>query len=342
MAIKKRRRPKTNRDYFTKETEDAIILYNKLEDPILRSRLYQKGIHYAFFKLTQNIIHTFKFYNTEVNNLEDLQHEITVFLLSKIHLYNQPKNLEDRFKKIITREFKYYSYKNYLKKPILYYHEGSEDGIILDEKAFHENIMISSQFPLYKEGSFLSYVGDVDKVTQQQINDFIETLNVDGECLAKLQKFTPPKAFSYFGTITKRWLIVYNDKNYNTKVSSVSTDELFKENSKHTYLLDDPKDHNDRLSDFIDNYIEHITNNIYTLFPKKQDAKVADAILELFRSRENIDIFNKKALYFEVREKGDFKTPKITKISEMLYKMFKDHYQFYLENDYMNFRDLQV
>ena len=51
-------------------------------------KIYDKEIHFAFLKLTQNIIHTFKFYHTEVDNLEHLQHEIIVFLLSKIHLFD--------------------------------------------------------------------------------------------------------------------------------------------------------------------------------------------------------------------------------------------------------------
>ena len=76
-----------SKNYFTQETEDAIVLYNNTVDPVLKSKIYEEKIHYAFFKLTQNIIHTFKFYHTEVENLEHLQHEIIVFLLSKIHLY---------------------------------------------------------------------------------------------------------------------------------------------------------------------------------------------------------------------------------------------------------------
>jgi hypothetical protein len=80
------KRSKKQKNYFTQETEEAIILYNNTEDPIKRSRIYEKHIHYPFFKLTQNIIHTFKFYHTDVEELEDLQHEIIVFLLYKIHL----------------------------------------------------------------------------------------------------------------------------------------------------------------------------------------------------------------------------------------------------------------
>jgi hypothetical protein len=72
---------KVSKNYFTQETEDAIVLYNNTSDPTVRSSIYEEKIHYAFFKLTQNIIHTFKFYHTEVDNLEHLQHEIIVFLL---------------------------------------------------------------------------------------------------------------------------------------------------------------------------------------------------------------------------------------------------------------------
>ena len=53
------RKPNQKR-YFTQETQDAIVLYNSSVDPIERSKIYGEQIHYAFFKLTQNIIHTFK------------------------------------------------------------------------------------------------------------------------------------------------------------------------------------------------------------------------------------------------------------------------------------------
>jgi hypothetical protein len=87
----------------------------------------------------------------------------------------------------------------------------------------------------------------------------------------------------------------------------------------------------------MDIYIEYCSKNIYVLFPKEYEAQVADAILELFRKREHIDIFNKKALYIYIREIIDVKTPKITKIADQLYDIFKKHYIFYLENGYVNF-----
>ena len=50
--------------------------------------------------------------------------------------------------------------------------------------------------------------------------------------------------------------------------------------------------------------------------------------------------FNKKALYIYLREQGDFKTQKITKISNELSEIFKEKYVFYLENGYVNFEEL--
>ena len=77
--------------YFTQETEDAIVRYNQAATSSEKEKIYHRYIHYPFFKLTENIIHTFKFYYTEVENIEDLQHEVITFLLTKMHLYDQTR-----------------------------------------------------------------------------------------------------------------------------------------------------------------------------------------------------------------------------------------------------------
>ena len=132
-------------------------IHVKLEFELSRNKIYEEEIHYAFFKLTQNIIHTFKFYHTEVEDLEHLQHEIIVFLLSKIHLFNP------------------------------------ENGA---------------------------------------------------------------KAYSYFGTIVKRWLILYNEKNYKKKVQKSSVEDLEKDEN-HSYTLEGGPS-KDKLSNFIDTYLHNV------------------------------------------------------------------------------------
>jgi len=226
--------------YFTQETEDAIVRYNKSIDPVEREKIYHRYIHYAFFKLTENIIHTFKFYYTEVENIEDLQHEVITFLLSKMHLYDQTK------------------------------------------------------------GS---------------------------------------KAYSYFGTIVKRYLIISNTRNYKRRIDKAPVEGL-DENEKYSYQIEETLSnaHDDKLSYYIDQFTNHCTENIFELFPKDEDAQIADAILELFRKRDSIDVFNKKALYIYIREQVDAKTPKITKIASQLYDIFKSNYIHYLENGYVEFK----
>jgi hypothetical protein len=230
-------KPGSSRYYFTDDTEKAIVRFNNSDDQELKDKIYRDEIHYPFFKLTQNIIHTFKFYHTEVENLEHLQHEIITFLLNKMHLFDPTKGA---------------------------------------------------------------------------------------------------KAYSYFGTIVKRWLILYNTKNYKKKINKVPVDELTKENTTYTYNLNEDLNGKE-LSDYIDLFEEYVTNNILELFPKKNDAQIADAILELFRKREILEVFNKKALYIYIREIVDAKTPKITKIAGKLYAIFKSQYSFYLEHGYANF-----
>jgi len=238
MITKKRK--KKSKNYFTQETEDYIIKYNNLdsvEESHLRSKIYEAHIHYPFFKLTQNIIHTFKFYHTEVQELEHLQHEIITFLLSKIHLFDPSRGA---------------------------------------------------------------------------------------------------KAYSYFGTIVKRWLILYNTKNYTKKINNVGVEELSKEGSSHIYSMGDDVVKSD-LDKYVSLFVDYTSNNLFTLFPKKNDAQIADAILELFRKREDLEVFNKKALYIYIREMVDVKTPKITKIADKLHEIFKSQYIFYLENGYTKF-----
>ena len=221
----RKRKKKTSNVYFTKDTEDAIVEYNHSTDFEERNRIYNERIHYAFFKLTENIIHTFKFYYTEVDNIEDLQHEVITFLISKIN----------------------------------------------------------------------------------------------------------------FGTIAKRYLILSNQKNYKKRVETSPVASI-EEDEKFSYQLDDTKSVvESNLSKFMDEYINYCTDNIFELFPKDSDARVADAILEVFRKRDSLDVFNKKALYIYIREMIDVKTPKITKIADQLYDIFKKKYVFYLEHGYTNF-----
>jgi len=237
----RQRRPKTKNQYFTADTEEAIIEYLNTKDQDKRNKIYNERIWYGFHKLTENIIHTFKFYYTEVDTIGELQHEVTAFLLEKLHLYKQEKG----------------------------------------------------------------------------------------------------KAFSYFGTIAKRYLILYNNNNYKKLKQRAEVDAIDKDQSITIDLVNNSKflDKNkDEATEFIEFLIKYMDLHLFSHFPKEEDAKTADAIIELFRKRENIELFNKKAIYIYIREMTDQATPQITKVIKKMRKIYKKLMVQYVEHGYVSMR----
>ena len=226
----RKRRPKKSIDYFTLDTQQAILDYRLETSPAIRNKIFNEKIYYAFYKLAENIIHTFKFYYTEVDNINELKHEVIAFLLEKLHLYNQDKG----------------------------------------------------------------------------------------------------KAYSYFGTIAKRYLIVYNNNNYKRLKGKANVEEVDTDKTITNELLLTQPDLFEEVN-FIDLYIKEVDDNLLELFPKPQEARVGDAILELFKRRESIDIFNKKALFIYIKEITDAPTPVITKVIKVLKEIYREMHNQYLE-----------
>ena len=72
-VVKKRRgRKPSKKQYFTADVDLAIQEYLASSNQAERNEIYRTRIAYAFYKLAENLIHTFKFYYTEVESLEDL------------------------------------------------------------------------------------------------------------------------------------------------------------------------------------------------------------------------------------------------------------------------------
>lgn len=219
-----RKRSKAN--YFTKETEEAIIKFNNSDDPEFRAQIFTDEIYYPFYKLAENIIHTFKFYYTDVDNLEDLKHEIVTVLLEE-----------------------------------------------------------------------------------------------------KIDKFDPTngaKAFSYFGTIVKRWLINYNNKNYK-QLKKRGTFEEFDDYKVSIPELEETSAI--PLSQFIDEYVDYMYDRLEDVFQKQAEQQIADAVLTIFKTRHDLDIFKKKALYIYIREMTDCQTPHLTKVIKALKSEFYEMYE---------------
>tara|TARA_Y100001973_G_C5138136_1_gene301439 strand:- start:101 stop:850 length:750 start_codon:yes stop_codon:yes gene_type:complete len=225
---RKKRKKRKKRNYFTHETELAIAEYLQANTQKERDDIFRTKLYYAFYKLAENLIHTFKFYYTEVDNLEDLKHEVMCFLLEKLDYFDPSK------------------------------------------------------------GS---------------------------------------KAFSYFSIVGKNYLILYNNNNYKKK--KITVPELAADEDDSVLRQLGRDDRKKDLKDFIDYFTSYVDKNLFTMFKKEKDRKVCDAINTLFKRRENLEIFNKKALYIYIREMTDVDTPVITKVTKILKKIYKK-----LHNEY--------
>ena len=234
VSKNKRGRKKTKKQYFTPDTDKAIKEYLASSNQDERDEIFATRIHYPFYKLAENLIHTFKFYYTEVDDLEDLKHEVIVFLLEKLDYFKPEKGT---------------------------------------------------------------------------------------------------KAFSYFSIVGKNYLILYNNNNYKKKKQKVDVLKADEDDGVLHQLGRDGR--KQEIKDFIDYYTEYVDKHMFTMFKKDKDRKVCDAINVLFKRRENLEIFNKKALYIYIREMTDVDTPVITKVTKILKKHYRTLYNEYIETGHV-------
>ena len=148
----------------------------------------------------------------------------------------------------------------------------------------------------------------------------------------KITKFTEGKgkAFSYFSIIAKNYLIIQNNANY-AKMKRRAETSLIDEsrdvtNERHL------SDYQESLKDFVKQWSDWYDDNINMVFTNKRDILVADTILELFRTVDNIENFNKKALYILIRERTGLKTQNITKVLNVMRADFARMFKTYSEN----------
>ena len=124
------------------------------------------------------------------------------------------------------------------------------------------------------------------------------------------------KAFSYFSVVAKNYLILHNNNNYKKLKTHDGMDVLDRHRSKDSNYE----------SDFItltNEIIEYFDSNMNTIFKKDRDLRIGYAIIDLMKQRDDIENFNKKALYILIREMTDVETAHITSVVNVLKKHYK-------------------
>tara|TARA_Y100000034_G_scaffold92378_1_gene111634 strand:+ start:172 stop:861 length:690 start_codon:yes stop_codon:yes gene_type:complete len=213
----KKIKKKNKRMYFDQDVQDAIVLYNKEVNSLIRNKIYQEKIEYAFDKLCENIINTFKFSYFDAH-FNDVKQEVLSFLVLNMHKYDASKGF---------------------------------------------------------------------------------------------------KAFSYFSVVAKNYLIFHNNNNYKQYKLRDNIDSRIVK-SKSVEGIDSLTKNSDLLSEII----VYFENEIENIFKKDEDKLIAYAILNIIDNIDEIENFNKKAIYILLREMTNSPTAKLTRVINILKKKY--------------------
>jgi hypothetical protein len=216
----------------------------------------------------------------------------------------------------------------------MYFTQATEDYII------QYNATENSELRETLYNDFIKY--PFEKLVENVFNTFkftyFETgpLDVQKETVSHLvsniHKFEAGKgkAFSYFSIIAKHYLIALNNSTYKRFNQHVDIGEDHDENT--VQLQAEDSHHKDaEMNEFMVLMIRFWENNVEKIFTKQRDLDIANAVIELFRSSDRIDAFNKKALYLYIREISSCKTQQITKVINKM-----KQYQNNISQSYMN------
>ncbi len=128
------------------------------------------------------------------------------------------------------------------------------------------------------------------------------------------------RAFSYFSVVGKNYLILHNNNNYKKMKTH---DDIARLDYKRDVFGESKNEEVDEFNqEFVNQMLEYWDNNITNIFRRQKDILVADAVLELFRKRANIENFNKKALYIMIREMTGSNTQHITRVINQMKKYY--------------------
>jgi hypothetical protein len=149
----------------------------------------------------------------------------------------------------------------------------------------------------------------------------------------KIHKFNGDngRAFSYFTVIARNYLFNENNANYARMKMRDGIEVIDTSRDIVNEVFD--KNQIEAIKDFMDYYVMYMDVNIMTIFNKERDQKIADSLTELFRTRDNLYSYNKKALYILIRERTGVQTQYITRVVGKMRTIYKELYIDYMKGD---------
>ena len=131
------------------------------------------------------------------------------------------------------------------------------------------------------------------------------------EKLSKFDTSKNKKSFSYFGTITKNWMIQRCNADKNKRFIDDDNQDIIVQNiSIHAYEENEVGRYNEEfISEIIDDFDDWDEKDNYT----RDDFAVLEIVNDILKNYHRFNIYNKKQLYVYIREATDLPSRKITK-----------------------------
>ena len=151
--------------------------------------------------------------------------------------------------------------------------------------------------------------------------------------MTKIDKFKPSKekkAYSYFGTICKNYLmgqIMKDQKEINRKISYEDISSDLSNNSNFSYIIDDDNLNSEII---IKKFLEKLKNDLDKSIDDENEQKLGSAIYDLFENysvifpESNNNKFNKNIILFELREMTNLSTKEIRNSIKKFKKLYFD------------------
>jgi len=127
-----------------------------------------------------------------------------------------------------------------------------------------------------------------------------------------LEKYDPTKgykAFSYFSVITKNWFIHKVKKNNKNLTHEISYEQSSNEVESQHQVVNDYHEQQEQ-EQFWNDLLKDI--DTWGISLKEQDLKILESVKQILHNKDNIEIFNKKAIYIYMKEITGLNSKQIT------------------------------
>ena len=197
-----------------------------------------------------------------------------------------------------------------------YWGEDQEDAIVefntnddIDDKHKVFVAIIEPAFRKLVENIYYTYNFNKILWDREQIEH--EVMTHLYEKLSKFDVTKNKKSFSYFGTITKNWMIQRCNTDKNKRFIDADNQDMIVHNiSINAYEENKLNRHNEEfIGEIIEDFDDWDAKDNYT----RDDFAVLEIVNDILKNYERFNIYNKKQLYVYIREATDLPSRKITK-----------------------------